>query len=145
MDESWSEGKRSMNYKDDEDDYEEEEEEEGSEYGEDGRKKRVAPNKRASKAGGSMPPSCQVDGCNADLSDAKPYHRRHKVCEYHAKAPAVLIAEHHQRFCQQCSFMNYQNLMNQKGVVEDVWLDITRGVAKMHLNMDIDESEKNEY
>ncbi|KAK7331952.1 hypothetical protein VNO80_28697 [Phaseolus coccineus] len=103
MDESWSEGKRSMNYKDDDDDYEEEEEEEGTEYGEDGRKKRVVPNKRASKAGGSMPPSCQVDGCNADLSDAKPYHRRHKVCEYHAKAPAVLIAEHHQRFCQQCS------------------------------------------
>ncbi|BAT87098.1 squamosa promoter-binding protein 1-like [Vigna umbellata] len=104
MDESWSEGKRRMNYKEEEDDdYEEEEEEEGSEYGEDGRKKRVVTNKRGSKAGGSMPPSCQVDGCNADLSDAKPYHRRHKVCEYHAKAPAVLIAEQHQRFCQQCS------------------------------------------
>lgn len=40
--------------------------------------------------------------------------------------------------------MSYQNLMNQKGVVEDVWLDITRGVARMHLNMDIDEV-KNEY
>jgi len=35
--------------------------------------------------------------------------------------------------------------MNQKGVVEDVWLDIMRGVAKMHLNMGIDELEKNEY
>ncbi|KOM53763.1 hypothetical protein LR48_Vigan09g242200 [Vigna angularis] len=166
-----------MNYKEEEDDdYEEEEEEEGSEYGEDGRKKRVVTNKRGSKAGGSMPPSCQVDGCNADLSDAKPYHRRHKVCEYHAKAPAVLIAEQHQRFCQQCSrdvvclqeehriilngtyhsvyrmnsiltqgFMSYQNLMNQKGVVEGVWPDITRGVAKMHLNMGIDELEKKEY
>lgn len=106
MDGNWSEGKRSMNYKE-EDEYEEEEEEEESEmsYEEDGRKKRAVSShsKRGSKAGGSVPPSCQVDGCNADLSDAKPYHRRHKVCEYHAKAPAVLIGEQHQRFCQQCS------------------------------------------
>ncbi|RZB82543.1 Squamosa promoter-binding protein 1 isoform B [Glycine soja] len=102
MDGSWSEGKRSMSYKE-EDEYEEEEEEEVSEYGDDGKKKRVVSNKRGSKAGGSVPPSCQVDGCNADLSEAKPYHRRHKVCEYHAKAPAVVIGDQHQRFCQQCS------------------------------------------
>ncbi|KAK7327857.1 hypothetical protein VNO77_21950 [Canavalia gladiata] len=107
MDENWSEGKRSKKYKE-EDEYDEEEEDEVSEigYGEDGRKKRVVTDlhsKRGSKAGGSVPPSCQVDGCNADLSDAKSYHRRHKVCEYHAKAPAVLIGEQHQRFCQQCS------------------------------------------
>ncbi|XP_065864533.1 squamosa promoter-binding protein 1-like [Euphorbia lathyris] len=53
--------------------------------------------------GGASPPSCQVDKCGVDLSEAKRYHRRHKVCELHAKAPAVLVAGLRQRFCQQCS------------------------------------------
>ncbi|CAH9081301.1 unnamed protein product [Cuscuta epithymum] len=46
---------------------------------------------------------CQVDDCGADMKNAKPYHRRHKACEIHAKAPSVLINGVHQRFCQQCS------------------------------------------
>ncbi|KAL8201498.1 hypothetical protein R6Q57_012837 [Mikania cordata] len=46
---------------------------------------------------------CQGDSCTADLSEAKQYHRRHKVCELHAKAQAVVVAGVHQRFCQQCS------------------------------------------
>ncbi|KAJ8450097.1 hypothetical protein Cgig2_033291 [Carnegiea gigantea] len=48
-------------------------------------------------------PKCQVDGCNVDLSLAKNYHRRHKVCEFHSKAAAVFAAGLTQRFCQQCS------------------------------------------
>ncbi|XP_019159042.1 PREDICTED: squamosa promoter-binding protein 1-like [Ipomoea nil] len=52
--------------------------------------------------GGSMR-CCQVEKCSADLSDAKQYHRRHKVCEHHAKAQVVIIAGLRQRFCQQCS------------------------------------------
>ncbi|KAK7339297.1 hypothetical protein VNO77_19955 [Canavalia gladiata] len=48
-------------------------------------------------------PRCQAEGCNADLSDAKHYHRRHKVCEYHSKAATVIAAGLTQRFCQQCS------------------------------------------
>ncbi|KAL3037466.1 hypothetical protein AAZX31_01G069400 [Glycine max] len=48
-------------------------------------------------------PRCQAEGCNADLSDAKHYHRRHKVCEYHSKAATVVAAGLTQRFCQQCS------------------------------------------
>ncbi|XP_021642486.1 squamosa promoter-binding protein 1 isoform X1 [Hevea brasiliensis] len=47
--------------------------------------------------------SCQAEKCTADLSDAKPYHRRHKVCANHAKAQIVLVAGIRQRFCQQCS------------------------------------------
>ncbi|GFP86412.1 squamosa promoter-binding-like protein 4 [Phtheirospermum japonicum] len=47
--------------------------------------------------------SCQAEKCSADLSGAKTYHRRHKVCEQHAKAQAVLVAGLRQRFCQQCS------------------------------------------
>lgn len=46
---------------------------------------------------------CQVEKCEVDLSGAKMYHKRHKVCQVHAKAPIVLVAGLSQRFCQQCS------------------------------------------
>ncbi|KAK9072362.1 hypothetical protein SSX86_008796 [Deinandra increscens subsp. villosa] len=46
---------------------------------------------------------CLVDGCKADLSKCKEYHRRHKVCEVHSKTPEVSINGLKQRFCQQCS------------------------------------------
>nr|QFS19076.1 SQUAMOSA promoter-binding protein-like protein 1 [Apopellia endiviifolia (species B)] len=52
---------------------------------------------------GSQIPMCQAEGCKADLSNAKHYHRRHKVCELHSKAANVIAAGHTQRFCQQCS------------------------------------------
>ncbi|MED6130634.1 Squamosa promoter-binding-like protein 3 [Stylosanthes scabra] len=110
-----------MKYKVDEveeDEEDEEFEEEGgmssSDNDHEGRKnKRVAAgvytnttsnSKRVSR-GSSMAAasSCQVDSCNADLSMAKQYHKRHKVCENHAKAHSVLISHQQQRFCQQCS------------------------------------------
>ncbi|XP_077251625.1 squamosa promoter-binding-like protein 16 [Tasmannia lanceolata] len=47
--------------------------------------------------------SCLVDGCISDLSNCKDYHRRHKVCEVHAKTPTVMVGGQEQRFCQQCS------------------------------------------
>nr|QMV47666.1 squamosa-binding protein-like 1B [Paeonia suffruticosa] len=46
---------------------------------------------------------CQVDDCRADLSNAKDYHRRHKVCDVHSKACRALVGNVMQRFCQQCS------------------------------------------
>ncbi|KAL2547217.1 Squamosa promoter-binding-like protein 16 [Forsythia ovata] len=46
---------------------------------------------------------CSVDGCNADLSLCREYHRRHKVCEIHSKTPKVMIGGRELRFCQQCS------------------------------------------
>ncbi|XP_054803663.1 squamosa promoter-binding-like protein 3 [Prosopis cineraria] len=106
MERSGGEGKRSFKYKveEEEEEVEEEEEEEEEEVDEfdDGRKKMRDPySKRGSSS--SMAPSCQVESCDSDLSEAKNYHRRHKVCEFHAKAPSVLIAGVHQRFCQQCS------------------------------------------
>ncbi|KQK16095.1 squamosa promoter-binding-like protein 13 [Brachypodium distachyon] len=52
---------------------------------------------------GAGGPSCQAERCPADLTEAKRYHRRHKVCEAHAKAAVVLVAGLRQRFCQQCS------------------------------------------
>ncbi|KAJ1286866.1 hypothetical protein BS78_03G385000 [Paspalum vaginatum] len=48
-------------------------------------------------------PSCSVEGCAADLSRCRDYHRRHKVCEAHSKTPVVTVAGQQQRFCQQCS------------------------------------------
>lgn len=53
--------------------------------------------------GVSSPPRCQAEKCAADLMAAKRYHRRHKVCESHAKASAVVVSGVRQRFCQQCS------------------------------------------
>ncbi|CAH1439327.1 unnamed protein product [Lactuca virosa] len=58
---------------------------------------------RSLEAGLMNSPRCQIEGCNADLSLAKHYHRRHKVCEFHSKASTVLAAGLTQRYCQQCS------------------------------------------
>ncbi|KAL9246586.1 hypothetical protein vseg_020103 [Gypsophila vaccaria] len=52
---------------------------------------------------GAQMVSCLVDGCKADLSKCREYHRRHKVCEMHSKTSRVTIGGHEQRFCQQCS------------------------------------------
>lgn len=52
---------------------------------------------------GAQAPLCQAEGCKSDLSIAKHYHRRHKVCEFHSKAATVIITGKTQRFCQQCS------------------------------------------
>lgn len=49
------------------------------------------------------PPRCQVEGCNLDLSEAKAYYSRHKVCGTHSKTGTVIVAGLEQRFCQQCS------------------------------------------
>ncbi|XP_062199981.1 squamosa promoter-binding-like protein 18 isoform X2 [Phragmites australis] len=54
-------------------------------------------------AGVAQCPSCAVDGCKADLSKCRDYHRRHKVCEAHSKTPVVVVAGREMRFCQQCS------------------------------------------
>ncbi|PIM97737.1 hypothetical protein CDL12_29790 [Handroanthus impetiginosus] len=60
--------------------------------------------KRAKAPGNFTPVAhCLVDGCNADLSLCRDYHRRHKVCEIHSKTPVVTIGGREQRFCQQCS------------------------------------------
>ncbi|KAI3507623.1 hypothetical protein L1887_22612 [Cichorium endivia] len=52
---------------------------------------------------GQQPPRCQVEGCNLDLSDAKTYYSRHKVCGAHSKTAKVIVNGLEQRFCQQCS------------------------------------------
>ncbi|KAK8527428.1 hypothetical protein V6N13_085257 [Hibiscus sabdariffa] len=90
----------------------EEEEEEGEEedgavgyhgFPDDEKKKRASGRRGPGGGGRVSPPSCQVQNCGVDLSAAKQYHRRHKVCEVHAKAPVVVVSGIRQRFCQQCS------------------------------------------
>ncbi|GAV65806.1 SBP domain-containing protein [Cephalotus follicularis] len=63
------------------------------------------PNKRvrSGSPGNGSYPMCQVDNCKEDLSNAKDYHRRHKVCEVHSKSTKALVGKQMQRFCQQCS------------------------------------------
>ncbi|XP_068647240.1 squamosa promoter-binding-like protein 15 [Aristolochia californica] len=65
----------------------------------------VRPSKRvrSGSPGGGTYPMCQVDDCKGDLSNAKDYHRRHKVCELHSKTTKALVGQQMQRFCQQCS------------------------------------------
>lgn len=48
-------------------------------------------------------PTCQVHGCNMDLSSSKEYHKRHRVCDAHSKTATVIVNGIEQRFCQQCS------------------------------------------
>lgn len=57
----------------------------------------------SSSPGAGPVPRCQVEGCSMLLVHAKDYHRRHKVCEMHSKAPKVVVLGLEQRFCQQCS------------------------------------------
>ncbi|XP_022139819.1 squamosa promoter-binding protein 2-like [Momordica charantia] len=118
-----ADGKRRLNYSDMDEEEEEEEEEEEQQrqqdkadgelgFGGDYIKKKKIVTAAANStnrgsgsgyAGGAAAASCQADNCNADLSSSKRYHRRHKVCESHAKAPVVPVAGIHKRFCQQCS------------------------------------------
>lgn len=57
-----------------------------------------------------MVPRCQVEGCHVALVNAKEYHRRHRVCDMHSKAPKVMVLGLVQRFCQQCSRSLYHYL-----------------------------------
>ncbi|GLT84353.1 hypothetical protein SLE2022_025890 [Rubroshorea leprosula] len=58
---------------------------------------------RPSSSRSAAVPMCQVEGCQVALVNVKEYHRRHKVCEKHSKAPKVVVLGLEQRFCQQCS------------------------------------------
>lgn len=65
----------------------------------------VAPRRGKGAAQGAQqqPPRCQVEGCRVDLTGAKSYYCRHKVCSVHSKSPKVIVSGLEQRFCQQCS------------------------------------------
>ncbi|CAK9158354.1 unnamed protein product [Ilex paraguariensis] len=45
---------------------------------------------------------CQVPGCEADITELKGYHRRHRVCLRCANASTVVLDGQNKRYCQQC-------------------------------------------
>ncbi|ERN18478.1 squamosa promoter-binding-like protein 7 [Amborella trichopoda] len=45
---------------------------------------------------------CQVTDCEADISELKGYHRRHRVCLRCANATTVILDGQPKRYCQQC-------------------------------------------
>ena len=45
---------------------------------------------------------CQVPGCEADISELKGYHKRHRVCLACANASTVVLDGEAKRYCQQC-------------------------------------------
>ncbi|XP_074573549.1 squamosa promoter-binding-like protein 12 [Curcuma longa] len=57
---------------------------------------------------------CQVQDCSVDLSGAKDYHRKHRVCEAHSKCPKVVVGGQERRFCQQCSRFHDLSEFDQK-------------------------------
>ncbi|KAL0327378.1 UNVERIFIED_CONTAM: Squamosa promoter-binding-like protein 3 [Sesamum angustifolium] len=59
--------------------------------------------KKTKSSGQNAPVHCQVEGCSIDLSTAKEYHRKHRVCDSHSKCPKVVVRGLERRFCQQCS------------------------------------------
>ncbi|XP_061977884.1 squamosa promoter-binding-like protein 3 isoform X2 [Populus nigra] len=107
---SKAEGKRNLKEIEDEEEDDDEEEDiyTGLGFGDDDKIKKKGRTGSGCGGGGgrssSSPPiSCQANNCTADMTDAKRYHKRHKVCEFHAKASSVLVNGVQQRFCQQCS------------------------------------------
>lgn len=62
-----------------------------------------ATKKIKSSSQNALIPCCQVDDCNLDLSSAKEYHQKHRVCRSHSKSPKVIVRGIQRRFCQQCS------------------------------------------
>ncbi|KAJ0252555.1 SBP domain-containing protein [Hirschfeldia incana] len=64
----------------------------------------ASPVKRTKSASQKLQtPRCQVEGCDLDLTSAKDYHRKHRICENHSKSPRVVVSGVERRFCQQCS------------------------------------------
>ncbi|CAN8316020.1 unnamed protein product [Cochlearia groenlandica] len=96
-----AEGKRTLREMSEEE--EEEEEEEVDEYEDTLEEEEETLEKKHKGKATSSNGACQVESCTADMSRAKQYHKRHKVCEFHAKSPLVRISGLHKRFCQQCS------------------------------------------
>ncbi|KAL0700067.1 hypothetical protein Bca4012_056189 [Brassica carinata] len=77
--------------------------------------KLLTPRKKSKSCGLSMQvPRCQIDGCELDLSSAKDYHRKHRVCENHSKCPVVTVGGMERRFCQQCSRLHAVSEFDEK-------------------------------
>lgn len=57
---------------------------------------------RVVRASSGAPLRCQVPDCEADISELKGYHKRHRVCLQCAHASSVMLEGEEKRYCQQC-------------------------------------------
>ncbi|KAL9140077.1 hypothetical protein ABFS82_14G012400 [Erythranthe guttata] len=57
---------------------------------------------RTARNPGLNPTRCQVPDCEADISELKGYHRRHRVCLKCANSSMVVLDGESKRYCQQC-------------------------------------------
>nr|AUW52978.1 squamosa promoter binding-like protein 7 [Petunia x hybrida] len=64
----------------------------------------IGPGKKRARTvrAGSTGARCQVPDCEADISELKGYHKRHRVCLRCATASAVFLDGQSKRYCQQC-------------------------------------------
>ncbi|KAG2318863.1 hypothetical protein Bca4012_054934 [Brassica carinata] len=76
--------------------------------------KMLTPSGVARKKQSLQVPRCQIDGCELDLSSAKDYHRKHRVCQNHSKCPKVTVGGLERRFCQQCSRLHAVSEFDEK-------------------------------
>lgn len=74
-----------------------------SKYGKDSQHLKERSKRARTKGSYYQTITCQVHGCNMDLSSSKEYHKRHRVCDAHSKTAIVIVNGIEQRFCQQCS------------------------------------------
>ncbi|XP_061992048.1 squamosa promoter-binding-like protein 6 isoform X3 [Rosa rugosa] len=74
-----------------------------SKYGQDSQHLKERSKRARTKGPHYQTLTCQVHGCNMDLSSSKEYHKRHRVCDAHSKTAIVIVNGIEQRFCQQCS------------------------------------------
>lgn len=119
----------------------EEEGEVEDEYGEDKKRRALTHlGRKGSSGAGSAKPFCQVEVCTADMTDAKSYHRRHKVCEFHAKAPVVSVAGLRQRFCQQCSRFDFYFIFFVRVVLCNIFLKLVDSLS-LNMRFDVDQSD----
>lgn len=100
--------------------------------------KKDKPSSSSSSMSGVIP-RCQVEGCNKALLDSKDYHRRHKVCEMHAKAPKVVVQGAEQRFCQQCSRSAY---LPPHFLIIISYCDQRRRVRRFHSTSEFDDAKR---
>ncbi|KAL0372270.1 UNVERIFIED_CONTAM: Squamosa promoter-binding-like protein 3 [Sesamum calycinum] len=88
--------------------------------------------KKTKSSGQNAPVRCQVEGCSIDLSTAKEYHRKHRVCDSHSNALRWLLEALNVDFANSVAgSIVCRNLMKRNAVVEEDFVIIMH-VAASH-------------
>ncbi|GER50143.1 squamosa promoter-binding protein [Striga asiatica] len=102
-------------------------------------KKRV----RMVRASGGSPMRCQVPDCEADISELKGYHKRHRVCLRCANATTVMLDGESKRYCQQCGNVEVSWIAGPCiFIVEFMMVNLGSLRLLFHLLSDFDEGKR---